>query len=290
MSIYKREDCKIKDNANTEISELLERFEKVFESMLSNQLIKLENITNILEISNNDLLNYSLAPDDLSSDSGYSGLSGLSDIIKIKIMSFKKLEEMSRNKGINHPSISDEIIEEIITEVSNNNSLFHDKTTLSNRCIESEFRLNNFIKTKIGYEKPIITPEKVNNLKKLFNEILLPIVVFYKNKYPELSDLCILQIVNALMSPRESINVASGHSASLHITGMAVDFGILNVQPSMILKDIESGNIPIEYGVLSASNGTHITLPYSVGNEIIRNVIIKPDHSISGDSIEYLWK
>ena len=149
MSIYKREDCKIKDNANTEISELLERFEKVFESMLSNQLIKLENITNILEISNNDLLNYSLAPDDLSSDSGYSGLSGLSDIIKIKIMSFKKLEEMSRNKGINHPSISDEIIEEIITEVSNNNSLLHDKTTLSNRYIESEFRLNNFIKTKI---------------------------------------------------------------------------------------------------------------------------------------------
>lgn len=152
---------------------------------------------------------------------------------------------------------------------------------LSFKCFREKFRIENYI---INSDKGVIvTPDKLANLKKIHSEILTPIYNFYYGKIDD--SQCNLKIYYGLLSMEGVRQSASGSFVSKHLTGEAVDFSLMGISNSKIVSDISKGLIDIDFGVLMITNGVHISLPYTINDYLIKNVIVESKNN-SADSIE----
>lgn len=152
---------------------------------------------------------------------------------------------------------------------------------LSFKCFREKFRIENYI---INSDKGVIvTPDKVANLKKIHAEILTPIYKYYYGKVDD--SQCNLKIYYGLLSLEGVVQSASGSYISKHLTGEAVDFQLVGIPNNTIIKDIASGKIEIDFGVAVITNGIHITLPYTVNDYSVKNVILSSKNK-TADSIE----
>jgi hypothetical protein len=169
-------------------------------------------------------------------------------------------EELGRDPNTN------EIIS-IIDEIRQDDELFNGSNR--KRCPERKFEIEDFTVSN-GLSQLIITPERVQNLKAIYDKYLIPIVSYYKS-IGKIDNDCSLYIGYGLLNPLVAVFIKSTTIKSLHIDGKAINFRILSISPYRIMKDILEEKIVLEdYGVLYESNGgLTITLPYSVDNQPI---------------------
>jgi hypothetical protein len=98
----------------------------------------------------------------------------------------------------------------------------------------------------------IMSANKLQNIRSLYNTIIYPILMYYKVKTNQVG-------INLL-------NIASGFSNSnkLQQRGFAVEFNLEGIDSSTIFKDIQEGRISIRFGVLKkATPNLFISLPYT---------------------------
>jgi hypothetical protein len=188
------------------------------------------------------------------------------------------IEELVKQKG---RELTDDEIREVIESVLKSESVLSSIETLNPPCLTEGFNIQPFL---TGDKTPPITKNVINNLKRVHSELLLPIFNYYKDKDQTTS--CSLQIINGLITQKETMLIASGHAAGLHKDGMAVDFVISSVSDEQVFEEIQTKKINIEYGVLVLVNGVHITLPYKVGNQLIKGLSV---NSVNG-FLEYKWE
>jgi hypothetical protein len=143
------------------------------------------------------------------------------------------------------------------------------------KCMDDEFKLDVFLSIT-GIGSPIVSGKVKSNLEKMHSTILKPIVKFYKAKYSqELAGVCILQVYNGVSDVDATRTRSHGSDFSSHLTGEGCDFSILGVTNREVVEDITSGQIGIEYGVISLVNGIHITLPLNFEGHKITNLYIR---------------
>jgi hypothetical protein len=161
-------------------------------------------------------------------------------------------------------------------------------TTTVFKCFEPVFLLDNYIFVSSNKKQQVIvTREKAINMKKIHNEILLPIFNHYFGEGAPAT--CQMKINFALGSVNDIVTTIGGSSFSRHIRGEAVDFSIVGVDTSKVLEDIKSGVINIDFGVITLTNGIHLTLPYTFeGLDIRRVVLSSPKKSKNSLKIEFL--
>lgn len=153
------------------------------------------------------------------------------------------------------------------------------------KCFEPVFKLDNYIYS--NSEKLFITPTKVANIKRVHNEILLPLYNFYYGNTTAPS--CQIKVFFGIGSRSEINSVAAGSSFSRHSRGEAVDFTMVGIDYKKLLSDLKSGSLNLNFGILIPSNGIHMTLPYTYEGYTIQNTIISsPSKSANSLSIEYL--
>lgn len=155
------------------------------------------------------------------------------------------------------------------------------------KCFKKEFDTNNYIIESKLIRPPVITSNKILNLKRLHDEILTPIFNYYYGDLP--ASICGMKIVNGLLSEQGVYSLAAGSIVSKHITGEAVDFVMSSIDPDVLIRDIKDKKINIQFGVLTQSNGVHITLPYVFNGYEIKNMIIdSPKRSSDFIDIDFL--
>lgn len=155
------------------------------------------------------------------------------------------------------------------------------------KCFKPTFNLDSYITQSDFYKPPIITQEKVNNLKRLHNEVLLPIYRFYYPNQPDNS--CVIKIIFGLTSLETTKRNVYGSIVSKHLSGEAVDFTMVGIDSSKVLKDVREGRLNITFGTLYVSNGLHVTLPYiSEGYEVKGVIIDTPNFNSNYITLEFV--
>jgi hypothetical protein len=159
-------------------------------------------------------------------------------------------------------------------------------------CPEEGFALNDFVKNpENGGPRPTVTPTRVSALVKVYDEILMHVVDHYSAIGALPDEGCALKIVNGLLSPESAVKTASGHTGSKHITGEAVDFVVNGVPSEIVFRDIASGVIPVNYGVLVLANGVHVTTPYVFNGVLVEGIsVISSPEAFEYSDVEYSWK
>lgn len=154
-------------------------------------------------------------------------------------------------------------------------------------CFVPEFDLNNYLFFD-KKDRPLITSNKIANIKKIHNEILLPIYNHYygSNSAPS----CQIKIVFGIGGLKNTIVDAGGTSFSRHLRGEAVDFSMVGVSGQKLIADLKSGALRINFGVLSLTNGIHITLPYTYEDLDIRGMILaSPRNSRNSLKVDFIF-
>jgi hypothetical protein len=155
------------------------------------------------------------------------------------------------------------------------------------KCFKPNFNLDSYITQSDFYKPPIITQEKINNLKRLHNEVLLPIYRFYYPNQPD--DSCVIKIIFGLTSLETTKRNVYGSIVSKHLSGEAVDFTMNGIDSSKVISDIREGKLNIVFGTLYASNGLHVTLPYvSEGYEVKGVIIDSPTSNSNYITLEFI--
>lgn len=155
-------------------------------------------------------------------------------------------------------NIPDEVIENITFE----KKVF--------KCFEPEFKLGNYI---FEDDNTFLTQTKIKNIKRMHYDILLPIYNLYYGNATTPS--CQIKITFGLGGIKKTVGYASGSMFSKHLRGEAVDFLMVGIPPERVIKDIRSGKLNIKFGVLSPTNGLHITLPFESNGYKVENLIIE---------------
>lgn len=141
---------------------------------------------------------------------------------------------------------------------------------LTDECFYIEFFVMN---------RDEVTLNKINNLKKLYNTILYPIISYFKHKYNVPKNEIILKIFKEYKS--EIIN-----------NGYGVVFMLDGIESTNIMKEIKQKNINIEYGVLTpieidaqtnilySDSKLLISIPYRTEDGILiyKNKLTYSDH------------
>lgn len=148
------------------------------------------------------------------------------------------------------------------------------------KCFHPVFQLENYISTNKGTVN-VVTPARIAQLRKIHHEILLPIFNFYfgTSTNPE---ACQMKIYYGLtdVATTKSMEAAG---ISMHLRGKAVDFYLNTIEPKQVIKDIKEGRIKVPFGVLMATTGVHITLPYMFENHEIRGMIVESPYRDNND-------
>ena len=154
-------------------------------------------------------------------------------------------------------------------------------STNSPSCNDTNFVLANWVDDSAA----LVYPSRLNNLKRIHSELLVPIVKYYKEKATDqfIKDACILQILTGLTTDQKLIDLPVG-IFNLHFTGQACNFKILGVNDEQIIDDFLNRRLPVTPGVISKPNGIYITLPYSVNNTLVENVYV---YNGSSGALEY---
>lgn len=156
------------------------------------------------------------------------------------------------------------------------------------KCFEPVFELENYIYISSNKkQQTLVTREKAFSMKKIHNEILLPIFNHYFGSGAEAT--CQMKINFGIGSLNDIVSVSGGSSFSRHLKGEAVDFSIVGVDSTKVVEDIKNGVININFGVITLTNGIHITLPYKFeGLDVNRVILSSPKKSKNSLKIEFI--
>lgn len=178
------------------------------------------------------------------------------------------------SSGNRHPlmNIPNEVIEDI------------DLTMRRFKCFHPVFDLHNyvFIHKKEANNMLFITDERKRNIKRVHNEIILPIYRYYYGE--EAVPVCQIHINLCLASYKTIFAVIQANAFSKHIVGSAVDFSLVGVDHRTFINDLREGNIPdINYGVVFLTGGSiHMTLPYTFENLEIKKMYLESPRKEAG--------
>lgn len=146
-----------------------------------------------------------------------------------------------------------------------------DKTQYT-KCFKTVFSIDNFIVPDDRKSRPIITEQKVLNIRRIHEDILLPIYRYY---FPEETDTsCRLRIHGGLTSVKTAYTLLGSSLDNLHISGEAVNFSFTSISSSAVVEDLRSGKINVEFGYCVLVNGIFITLPLEFEGHDVRGVVI----------------
>lgn len=110
--------------------------------------------------------------------------------------------------------------------------------------------------------KIVLSTNRIVNLKKLYREVLYPILMFYKKIY---------SITDNILFIMESITKDN----KLQSKGMACKFSLLGIDSEIIMNDIKNKNITIEFGVIELQEDSiFISIPYDIEGKIVKNKVI----------------
>lgn len=153
-------------------------------------------------------------------------------------------------------------------------------TKRSYKCFHPVFQLDNYISTSKNTVN-VITPARIEQLKKIHHEILVPIFDYYfgGTSNPE---ACQMKIYYGLTDV-SSTALMEAAGVSMHLRGKAVDFYLNTIEPKQIIEDVKKGNLKIPFGVLMVTTGVHITLPYMFENYEIRGMIVESPYRDKND-------
>lgn len=146
--------------------------------------------------------------------------------------------------------------------------------TESYKCNDSHFVLENWIDKP---DAPLIST-RINKLKRVHREILVPIVRYYKERTddPFIRDFCILSILTGLSTDTRFQTTPVGE-ISHHYIGEAVNFRLTGIDDEQIIDDLRNKRIPVTPGAFGNPNGVFITLPYTVNDTRVENLYVYKD-------------
>jgi hypothetical protein len=178
------------------------------------------------------------------------------------------------NSGSNG-SFLDFIDEESIMKLNLGNTIY--------KCFDPVFNLENYLFIGEDGSKLFVSKDRATKLRKLHDEILLPI---FKHYYGETAPAtCQMRISFGLGSLFDTVIRPAGSSFSRHLRGEAVDFSMVGVEPSQLYKDLKNGELTIPFGVFTLINGMHITLPYNFEGYEVKGVLMSSPY-MSKTSLE----
>lgn len=155
-------------------------------------------------------------------------------------------------------------------------------------CFHPIFDINNYIK-KTKFSLNITTPERVEYLRRVHHEILLPIFEFYYGTNGDAVEACSMKIYYGLTDYRTTRKFVGGTGISKHLRGKAVDFSLTGIEPTKVIKDIKDGLIKINFGVIMVTHGLHVTLPDTFeGYEVNRMYVRSPSKNHDDIIIEFI--
>ena len=153
-------------------------------------------------------------------------------------------------------------------------------------CFVPEFDIENYI-ISADKVRPLLTSGKAASMRRIHDEILLPIYNHYFGSATEPS--CQIRIFFGVGTLSNAIKIAGGSSFSRHIRGEAVDFDMVGVEYNTLVRDIRSGALTLNFGVLAYTNGIHITLPYTFeGLDVSGMILSSPRKSTRSLEIEFV--
>lgn len=162
-----------------------------------------------------------------------------------------------------------------------------DKHQRAFKCFVPQFFIETYTPYPLENEPPlVITPKRIENIRRVHDEILLPIFNYYYG--PDATPSCQIRIVLAL-GTYQHCNLYGGNAFSKHMTGEAVDFTMVGITYETLIKDIKEGKIDINFGYIAPTNGIHITLPFEFEGLEVRNMIVDSPHNGLGSlTVEFL--
>jgi hypothetical protein len=140
------------------------------------------------------------------------------------------------------------------------------------KCFRTIFELDNFLVPDNPASKPIVTPTKVANLRRLFNDILMPIYRYYYGSEDDSS--CRMRLHGGLTTIKVAYMLLGSSLATKHVTGEAVNFSLVTVSNQTIIDDIRAKRIDVDFGVCANVNGVYITLPTTFEDYEVRGVVL----------------
>jgi hypothetical protein len=141
------------------------------------------------------------------------------------------------------------------------------------KCFNPDFTVSNYIVPDDGVNLPLITPDKVDNLKRIHYNLLIPIFEYYKDKLPD-GMQCGMKIVGGLTSIPTARGQLLSSTSTKHKEGLAVNFTITGIDKARIIDDIVSRRIDIPFGIIAMVNGIYITLPFSYENYLVERLYL----------------
>ncbi len=156
-------------------------------------------------------------------------------------------------------------------------------------CPEARFDVRHYVRTSPGGGAPMLTPRRIDSLRRIYESVLMPIYSYYSAAGAITGGGCGLIIVLGLAT-RPQVAEASGNGVSKHLEGEAVDFGIRSVSPTTIFRDVTGGAIPVPYGVISAHAGyVHVTMPYTMDGQRIEKLAVMPEGRGTLADVTHVW-
>jgi hypothetical protein len=151
------------------------------------------------------------------------------------------------------------------------------------KCFKTTFNLDQFLVPDSPESKPVITQGKIQNLKRIYDSILIPIYKYYYGDEGDIS--CKMRIHGGLTSMKVAYQLLGSSLSTKHITGEACNFSLVSVSNDTVIKDIQERRIKIDFGVMAEINGIFITLPGTFeGYEVSGVVLSSP--TFDADNIQ----
>lgn len=139
--------------------------------------------------------------------------------------------------------------------------------------VEKKFLLNEFLDKD---ETPLVTPVKKRNLKRVYEEILVPIANYYEHTQPALKDKPGLISVKRGLAGLDRLSLEGGTIFSELLTGNGVIFQIAGIPDSQIIEDLIEKNFLIKFGLLYETGlGVFITNPLNLKDTLVEGLYIK---------------
>lgn len=200
------------------------------------------------------------------------------DILDLINKLLSTLKPIVKNNGLTGitPEIDKRVRSEVSLQSMSDNSETVTMKTTHPKCNDTNFVLENWIDRP---DAPLV-PSRINKLKEIHREILIPIVKYYKEKSDDqfIKDFCILNILTGLSTDRRLETTPVGE-ISRHYIGEAVNFRLVGIDDETIIDDLKNKRLPVSVGAFGNPNGVFVTLPYTLDGTRIENLYITTDRT-----------
>jgi len=162
----------------------------------------------------------------------------------------------------------DKTIKQIVEDTREKNELFENKSTTLYTCPEDIFVLEHYIENR----NTEVFDYHLKNMKKLYEEILMPIYNYYNDlgRFGSIKNGCRIAVIRGIMSS-ERCRQLFGNPNSNHSKGKSLDFRFINIKPSEVVYDamLEKFQLPDNCEIFLLSDSVHIGYD---DNRIIKNI------------------